>query len=304
VGLVVAVDGGNSKTHLVAATTEGEIVAERFGPGSNSHAVGAAGTAWVIRELAAGLEPELAACFLCGADGPDDVAELERELAGIAPAFIVENDTWALLRAGTDREDAVAVICGSGINVLGRAANGREARYPSLGWETGDWGGGEMLGRDAIFLAARAEDGRGAPTALAGAIREHFGAPSVEAVGAGFHYRRLPASRIGEVAPLVGDAAASGDEVARGLVERLAGEIVLMVERAFRDLAVDDADVVLGGGMLQDTTRPLLAALVRERLAHAIVLDVPPVLGAMLAALDAAGAGANAKIRVRRELGG
>ena len=162
----------------------------------------------------------------------------------------VDNDTFALLRAGSDRADAVAVICGAGINCVGRSANGRVARYPSLGWETGDWGGAEAVGREALFLAARAEDGRGEQTALVDVVRSHFGLPSAYAVGEAVHYRRLRDVRLGELAPAVVAAAGDGDAVARELVERLANEIVLMVRRAFADLGVGEADVVLGGGML------------------------------------------------------
>jgi N-acetylglucosamine kinase-like BadF-type ATPase len=306
VGVILGVDGGNSKTELVAATTDGEVVAHRRGPGSNSHAIGADGTAQVIRELAGDLRPEHAVFYLCGADSPHDIAELERELAGIAASSVVDNDTFALLRVGTDRADAVAVICGSGINCVGRAANGSVARYPSLGWETGDWGGADMLAREAIFLAARAEDGRGEPTSLAQTICDHFELPSVEAVGAAVHYRRMPPTRVGEVAPLVLVAAAAGDAVAKGLVERLAREIALMAERAFRDLELSEADVVLGGGMLQPG-----AGVLHERAlaqlpsgARPLVPTAAPVLGAALAALDAAGASDRAKARLRAGLDG
>src|ERR671910_438354 len=91
----------------------------------------------------------------------------------------VDNDTFALLRTGSDAVDAVAVVCGAGINCVGRAADGQTARYPSLGWETGDWGGSEMVGREVVFHAARAEDGRGEPTALVDVVRAHFGVESV-----------------------------------------------------------------------------------------------------------------------------
>jgi N-acetylglucosamine kinase-like BadF-type ATPase len=278
--VVLGVDGGNSKTELVAVTSDGALLARVRGPGSNSHAVGARVAAGVIRGLVEGRRADHGVFYLSGADVPADIAELEAELAGVARSITVDNDAFALLRAGTEREDAVAVICGAGINCLGRASGGRVARYPSLGWETGDWGGGEPLGREAIFEAARAEDGRGRPTVLAQTIRSHFGAPSIEAVGADFHYRRLPVNRLGEIAPLVIDAAVEGDEVARRLVERLAEEIALMVRRAFADLGVEEADVVLGGGMLQDRTRPLLVDLVTKRLplgARPAVLDAPPV---------------------------
>ena len=105
----------------------------------------------------------------------------------------VDNDTFALLRAGTDAEDAIGVICGTGINVVGRAAGGRVARYSSLGWETGDWGGAVMLGREVLRLAAR---GR---TVAATRLRSssscaHFSAATVEQVGADIYYGRLPQS--------------------------------------------------------------------------------------------------------------
>lgn len=304
--MILGVDGGNSKTELVAATTEGEVVARRRGPGSNSHAIGADGTARVIRDLVGELRPQHAVFYLCGADGPDDIADLERELQGIAASSVVDNDTFALLRVGTDRSDAVAVICGSGINCVGRAANGSVARYPSLGWETGDWGGADMLGREALFLTARAEDGRGKMTSLVETIRDHFGLPSVEAVGAALHYRRMPPPRVGEVAPLVLAAAAGGDAVATSLVERLAREIALMTERAFRDLELSEADVVLGGGMLQAGTGTLHERVLAQlpKGARPVVPAAAPVVGAALAALDAAAASDHAKARLRAGLDG
>ena len=309
--VVIGVDGGNTKTDVVAATLDGEPLAYVRGPGSNSHGIGADGCVEVIAALVerAGLETPAhhGAFFLCGADVADDIEELTEALnrkAWVRHA-IVDNDTFALLHAGTDAPDAVAVVCGAGINCVGRAANGRTARYPSLGWETGDWGGGEQLGREAFFHAARAEDGRGEPTSLVELVRGYFGLPTVVAAGEAIHYGRIPRHRVGELAPRVVAAAAAGDAVAQRLVEGVAEEIVLMAVRALRDLALTEADVVLGGGMLQE---PFLADAVitklHERVAGArpIVVTEPPVLGAALAALDAAHAPAAARERLREEL--
>jgi len=287
VGLILGVDGGNSKTALLVATTEGELVASRRGPGTNTHAVGPDAVADVIGALVTesgiDLPVDHGVFFLCGADGPSDIGGLERAITGRGWArdVTVDNDTFALLRAGTDAPDAVAVICGAGINVVGRASGGRIARYPSLGWETGDWGGAEALGQEALYHANRAVDGRGEPTALVELVELHFGKPVVE-VGADLHYRRMARARLGELAPAV---VASDDAVALELTQRLADEIVLLVERAVRDLEVFDADVVLGGGMLPQGGR--LYGLVAEQLAtEPIVPTLPPVAGAVLAALD------------------
>jgi N-acetylglucosamine kinase-like BadF-type ATPase len=309
VGVILGVDGGNSKTELVAATTDGALIAFVRGRGSNSHGAGGAeGAADVIDGLLrrAGVDATAThgAFYLCGADVPADIAELEAAVARRAwvREAIVDNDTFALLRAGTDAETAIAVVSGSGINCVGRTAGGRVARYPSLGWETGDWGGSQDLGRAALFHAARAEDGRGTPTALAELVRTHFGL-SVTDAGEAVHYRRMPIGRLGELGPGI-VALAQEDEIARELVERSAGEIALMVERALHDLAVTSADVVLGGGMLR-RGEGLLHDAVVARLppgARPVVLRDPPALGAALAALDAAGATEDAKARLRDEL--
>ena len=91
---------------------------------------------------------------------------------------------------------------------------------------------------------------------------------------------------------------------ARSLVERLATEIALLVRRAFDDLGVAAADVVLGGGMLT-RGEGLLHDQVVARLpegARPVVLRDPPVLGAALAALDAAATTSDAGNRLRAAL--
>ncbi|HEY4412746.1 MAG TPA: BadF/BadG/BcrA/BcrD ATPase family protein, partial [Gaiellaceae bacterium] len=247
------------------------------------------------------------AFFLCGADIPADVDALVEAIGRTwVREATVDNDTFALLRTGTDSGDAVAVICGGGFNCVGRAADGRTARYPSLGWETGDWGGSEMLGRDVLFHAARAEDGRAEPSVLAELVTSHFGLPTVAAVGEAVHYGRLPHQRLGELAPGVFAAAEAGDVAARSFVDRLAGEVALAAWRALRDLDLlgRTADVVLGGGLLHRGEGMLhreIVARLAARAPHArpVVATEPPVLGAALAALEAAGAPAEAEVRLR-----
>jgi N-acetylglucosamine kinase-like BadF-type ATPase len=287
-GLVLGVDGGNSKTDVVLASTEGEPLAYVRGAGSNAHSRGLYEGAIdivsaTIEQLPLDGAVDRAVLFMCGADLPDDIRGLGDAVAarGWAREAVVDNDTFALLHAGTDADDAVAVVCGSGINCVGRGGD-RVARYPGLGWETGDWGGAEALGQEAIYHACRAADGRGEPTALLALVESHFGKPAAE-VGADFHYKRLPRTRLGELAPRLVELA--DDPIALELTQRLADEIVLLVERALRDLELDRADIVLGGSVL--TSRGRVYELVAEQLpSEPIVSDLPPVAGSVLAALD------------------
>src|SRR5204863_1081494 len=134
-----------------------------------------------------------ASVFLAGADLPVEVERLYKEVAALswAERSTVDNDTFALLRAGTSNPDAVAVVCGAGINCVGRTADGRTARFPSLGNISGDWGGGHHLASLALWHAARGEDGRGPTTALTTAVAAHFGRATIEGVSAGLHLGEL-----------------------------------------------------------------------------------------------------------------
>jgi len=295
VGVVLGVDGGNSKSDVVLASLEGEPLAWVRGPGSNSHAAGGAEAcvaviAALVERLPFAAPAEHGTFFLCGADVPEDVAELEAALGARAwsRTLTVDNDTFALLHAGSDGVDAIAIGCGSGLNCVGRNAEGRIARYPALGWETGDWGGADALGREALYHAARAEDRRGTPTSLSELVRSHFGRTTSLAVGEDVHYGRLPVSRLGELAPGVVAAAGEGDTVALGLVERLAAEVALLAARALTDLQLDDAEIVLGGGMLasgEGLLHELVVAALPEG-ARPVTSKVAPVAGAVTAMLD------------------
>ena len=320
--LVLAVDGGNSKTDVVLVTGDGEVVAHVRGPGSSPHRLGVDGAVDLLDDLVmkaaaqAGLgaaQPPvgLAEVYLAGVDFPSEQEEVATAVRGRgwAETLVVDNDTFALLRAGTDAPDAVAVVCGAGINCVGRTADGRHARFASLGRLSGDWGGGGELGEEAMWWAARAVDGRGPATRLTTLVPEHFGLPDVPAVYEAMHFGRLEYRRLIELAPTVLAASRDGDEVARRIVTTLADEVVVMARAALArlDALQGPAVLVLGGGVL--TSRdPVLLARIDERLAveapqvRSVVTEVSPVVGAALLGMDRLGASSAAKQRLRAGL--
>jgi N-acetylglucosamine kinase-like BadF-type ATPase len=320
--LVLAVDGGNSKTDVVLVDTDGRTLGRARGPGSSPHHLGTAGAVDLLDKLIdevaaqAGLPPErpfaaLAEIYLAGVDFPNEQQEVAEAVGqqGWASEHVVDNDTYALLRAGTDSPDAVAVVCGAGINCVAVAADGRHARFASLGRISGDWGGGWELGDQALWSAARAVDGRGPATALSAMVPRHFGLPDVPAVYEAIHFRRLDQDRLIELAPTVLAASRNGDAVARSIVLTLADEIVTMVRAALARLGTIDLPtvVVLGGGVL--TSRdPVLLDAIDTRLAEtvpsarSVVTEVDPVVGAALLGLDRLGASPGAKRQLRARL--
>ncbi|MEU7564794.1 BadF/BadG/BcrA/BcrD ATPase family protein [Streptomyces fradiae] len=262
------------------------------GSGAGGHGAGRSGR--LVRVV------HVSAC-LANADLPVEEDELARalEARGWGGSVRVRNDTFAVLRSGVDEPRGVAVVCGAGINCVGMLPDGRTARFPALGRLSGDWGGGGGLADEALWHAARAEDGRGAQTELARALPAHFGLDSMYALVEALHLGRVPDARRHELAPVVFAVGAAGDPVARALVERLADEVVTMAVVALGRLGLRDAPepvpVVLGGGVLAAGHAELngrVAELLRERAPGAVprVVKAPPVLGAALLGLDDVGA--------------
>jgi N-acetylglucosamine kinase-like BadF-type ATPase len=320
--IVLAVDGGNSKTDLALVAADGRVLAVVRGPLSSPHHLGLAGCLEVLERLfheaveAAGLDrvdgpiAEVAVLRMAGVDFPAEEDALLAVVSerGWAESVSVGNDTFAVLRAGTERGWGVAVVCGAGINCVGVAPDGRQVRFPALGEITGDWGGGYDVGMAAVSAAARSEDGRGPKTSLERSVPAHFGLSSPLELAEAIHNQKIPRRRVIELPRLV-FAEASDDAVAACLVDRLADEVVALARAALTrlELTQEPVEVVLGGGLLQAADGPVpgkIAAGLAKVGPHIVVRPAAsaPVVGAALLGLDELKAPPEAQERLRREL--
>lgn len=320
-GSVLAVDAGNSKTDVTVIGADGYVLGAARGGGFQPPVVGVEPAidrlAAIVADAAAdaglrteGIAGHVSAC-LANADLPVEEAELASAVQrrGWGRTTEVRNDTFAILRAGLPggaEPRGVAVVCGAGINCVGMLPDGRTARFPAIGRISGDWGGGSGLSEEALWFAARAEDGRGEPTELMRTVPGHFGLDSVYAVIEALHLGHVPYGRRHELAPVLFATSAAGDAVARSLVDRLAAEVVALAGVALERLGLLDEEVpvLLGGSVLaarhpqlDDGIRDLLAA--RAPKAVVGVVTAPPVLGAGLLGLDHTGAAPDAHARLR-----
>ncbi|MFM9632399.1 MULTISPECIES: N-acetylglucosamine kinase [Streptomyces] len=312
---VLAIDAGNSKTDVAVVAADGEVLATARGGGFRPPAVGVGPAVDALADAvtrayaAAGVTSvtHVSAC-LANADLPVEEEQLAAALhaRGWGETVEVRNDTFAILRAGVAEPRGVAVVCGAGINCVGMRPDGRTARFPALGRISGDWGGGWALAEEAMWHAARAEDGRGPTTALAHTLPAHFGLDTVYALIESLHLERLPPARRHELTPVLFATASGGDAVARTLVDRLAAEVVGMATVALTrlDLLEEETPVLLGGGVLtaghpqlDETLTELLSAKAPK--ATPRVVRQPPVLGAALLGLDRVGAGAEPQKQLR-----
>ena len=321
-GLVVAVDGGGVKTDLALLDSSGTLLSLVRGGSSQAYYLGVEGCVDVLESLLATavadaglgrLERPFAATaqlLLAGMDLPEDLSALTVAMEQLhwSDRLVLGNDTEALLRAGTDRGWGIAVVCGTGINCLGLASDGREARFLSFGPESGDWGGGRDVGLAALAAAVRAADGRGPRTRLEEAVPAYFGLGDSLEVARAFHVGEIPPIRLGELAPVV-LAVCDEDTVAAEIVHRLTGEVVAFAVAALRrlELTADDPDVVLGGSLLRAVSPRTVEAIASgvQRVApnaRVVVSPSEPIVGAALLGLDALGADTLARARARTEL--
>ncbi|MFE7093552.1 N-acetylglucosamine kinase [Streptomyces erythrochromogenes] len=322
---VLAIDAGNSKTDVALIGPDGSVLATGQAGGFQPPRTGVAAAVDVLAEAlasagvpaggGAGPVAEHVSACLANADFPVEERRLadEIERRGWGRATAVHNDTFALLRAGLPpgaEPRGVAVVCGAGINCVGMTPDGRTARFPAVGRISGDWGGGGGLAEEALWFAARAEDGRGAPTALARALPARLGHDSMASLIEAVHLGDVPHGRRHELAPVLFEVAAAGDPVALALVHRQADEVVAMAVVALGRLGLLDEEVpvVLGGGVLAARHPGLderIAACLAERapLARITVVAAPPVLGAGLLGLDVLGAPAEAHGKLRAHFG-
>ena len=318
---ILAIDAGGSKVDAVLLARDGSVVgAARHQAYANfnlDHQPPLAALDEAIRLAGAGRSPvvpvaQVGVYCMAGADLPVDDRRIARQVGGEGwtVKVILRNDTFAVLRAGTDRGWGVAVVAGSGLNCAGVGPDGRVVRFPSLGEISGDRAhGGGWLGAAALGAAVRGRDGRGPRTQLEGLVPRHFKMARPATVMEALYVGRLQPRRTLELVPLVFRAARAGDQVSRGLIDELADEVVANVNATIRRLHVASRtfEVILGGGIFRSGDGRLLKRIrdgVTSLAAHAELrrLDAPPVLGAALIGLDEVHATKAAHERLRKEL--
>jgi N-acetylglucosamine kinase-like BadF-type ATPase len=327
---ILAVDAGGSKVDVAFLRKDGTVLgaarvrgAELDGrtwltmPHVEERHLMPVGVAIDMAAREAGLDPtsrplaDLGVYCLAGADLPADDRRLLRWTRDIGwtDEDLIRNDTFAVLRAGTDRSWGVGVVCGYGTNCSAVSPDGRITRFPAIGPISGDWGGASELGGLAAWHAVRSEDGRGPKTALEHSVPAYFGMKRPRQLMEAIYFERIDEQRLAELAPVLFATAIAGDQVARDVVDRQADEVVVMATTAIRRLRMQrlDVDVVLGGGIFRnrdaDFFERIEAGLRRTApAAHVHMLTAPPVVGAALMGLDVLGAAEAAHARVRRSL--
>lgn len=244
----VGVDGGGTKTALVACTVQGqEIACAMCGP-LNYNFIGLDAA---LENLASGIaalalpEGSIAAVGI-GDPSIDDESEspVAREFATRAAALLgapvyIRSDAYMTLFALTGgKKSGVLIISGTGSMAIGENDAGEISVVGGWGRLSGDEGSGYYIGREGICAALRAFDGVAPQTALTTAALAYFDACAPRDLISAFYGENEP--DVAGFSRCVAKCAAEGDVVAEGILldaaEHLSRYVLVLIERTNADL--------------------------------------------------------------------
>lgn len=245
--VMVAVDGGGTRTRAIAITRDGTIAgAAEAGP-SNDLQVG---TETALASLTQAVDDALDAAGLTRtrvAAAAAGLAGVDYDGAGAAPwveAFgrmgfrraFVYGDMMAAHSGALAGSPGIVAVAGTGSVIVGVDEGGTAVKVGGWGPAYGNEGSAYAIGCDGLRAAARAWDGRGSATLLTEVLALALGVPSFERSIDVVYGRRMGQQEIAALAPLVHGAAEAGDPVSAEICDRAAADLVAAVRAAFRRL--------------------------------------------------------------------
>lgn len=231
--LIAGIDGGQTSTKAIIATSDGDILATGSGPACDhlnvpggldrnrraihtalqSTAATAGITVHDLRAIGLGLtsaQREL--------DPVPRIATIVHEIASPETLWI-DADIVSNLAGASGGNPGIVVIAGGGSIGYGVDHEGNEAISGGMGYLMGDEGSGWFLGIEGLRAAARAADRRGPATALLPVVLDHFGLKRIREIVKIIYRADFERNEISSLAPVVMSTALAGDAVARDIVE-------------------------------------------------------------------------------------
>ena len=295
--VLIGADVGGSKT-VVEAEVVGGVHARIQAPGAalrpDMVLRSATTIADAVRRSLAEVGRVSADVIVVGAAGagrPEQAKELARALRAeeLAETVRVTTDGEIGLVAAFGQSPGILILAGTGSVGLARDPQGIIHRAGGYGWQMGDEGSGYALGRAALGVVGRAVDALAETTVLSQRVLTATRSSDISRL---VRWAAAAGPReIAGLAPLVLEAAESGDRVAGEMVTH-AAEDLLALAVSLRRLFPDGkaVPVAITGGVFE--SGPLAGALRALLAARSDVTPVDdvidPVAGALILARDIA----------------
>ncbi|MHA0858016.1 N-acetylglucosamine kinase [Paenibacillus sp. CMAA1364] len=314
----LGVDAGGSKTYAMIANEQGEVIGVGRGGNGNhqknrrqaENSLQQAVSDAIMASRLTKDQLEYSWFGLAGADREVDFQILRPIISRLdLPRTEISCDTWIALRAGTESNYGIVLICGSAVNCAGKNPRGDTYQCGGFGYSFGDYGGGYDLSVEVFRSVLRADEGREKETVLSERLIHLLGYSSVSELREDYldHSRDLPP----QIAELLFQAADEGDQVAIGLLIKQGDELGLAAVSTIRRLAMeeDSFDIVLAGSLLSKGDR---SGIIRRAIEQRVKLSAPngtlriltrePVVGSVVLAMESSGMRVNQEVINRLSL--
>ena len=310
---VLGLDGGGTKTVCVLMDDTSQVLGRGEAGPSNYQSIGKKAAFFSIQSAIAQATASIrevnveAICLgLAGVDRPADIqvghsfveqlrlSDFVHITWALQPSKVVIcNDALIALVGGLGHAIGIVAIAGTGSIIFGRNSQGCTKRVGGWGNILGDEGSAYSIAVQGMQAALRAYDGRGLPTSLQERLIGHLDLKSIEDLIEVVYRQGWGVKEIAALAPIVDEAATSGDKVALRIIEDAVKELVQATQVVIDAIFSPDEvfEVVTTGSVWHGKSkiRDRFEALIVTRSPFAKVISPrnEPAYGAGLLALDA-----------------
>lgn len=295
--IVVAIDGGGTKTECLVADGAGRLTGYGQGGPVNLGFVDVAVAEQSIHDAlcqATGKVRLHVAAVLLGATVSGEFVRPLLDYHLHLGMFRSIGEARSCLASITPKNFGAVVLAGTGSFEWARNEQGVEHRTDGWGAFVGDQGSAYDIVRRALVAAARAVDGRGPQTELVTGFCSHFAADSLRDVSRHIYRGGMTRHEIASLAPIV-SAAAVTDPVAEAIFAEagtlLSEGLVTCIQRV--GLASEKFEVGACGGVFnagESVITPIRKALEEVAPSASLIRPAwPPVVGVLAVALEAVG---------------
>lgn len=304
--VVLAIDGGGSRTRCLAIDQRGRVVSQAETGPSNHLLVDAPVVATSLADaidqtLKLGdLNRDAVACISAGLAGVDfdgnGASEMEELLGQLGFENLVVNGDMIIAHAGALLlHPGVVALAGTGSVVLGVDLDDKRVKVGGWGPIYGDEGSAYRIGEMSLRAAAKAYDKRGPATRLTEALLKSLGLTEFRESVTQVYVKGMEPRDIAVLSRVAYEVAETGDDVARSIFFQAGDELADSVEAAIRQLNFQSSEVKVSyQGSVMSFCR-----LMRERFIGQLQRRIPrlvvtppefePVIGAYLLGCKALG---------------
>jgi N-acetylglucosamine kinase-like BadF-type ATPase len=299
----VGVDGGATKTIALAYNVKDDKIGFGVAGSSNPESVGTAAAVDSVRRAildaltTVGSSSSNVACSvqsIAGITSDQDARAFEKHFSEFHSVYAT-NDVVAAWASGTVCTQGIAIIAGTGSHTIGVNEKGVYCRAGGWGHIMGDEGAGYIIGLSGIREALRSYDGRAEKTTLLKRLLKFYDIPSPDDMLRLVYKENLSKDKLSAFASCMAEEAVKGDAASIRIFETAGAELGIAASAVAKRLGICDAafPVALIGSVFLSKALvvPSLQSVINECAPHAEIVfpSIPPVAGALLLALRAAG---------------